>query len=83
MGITASTNEAFDPNLDCTFGSASCHQTLAITDLNRTPIKSTLLVSPRVLIDVLAVVFPNLRDFDKVMTGCSFSEDDFDGGLFP
>ena len=55
--------------------------TLAITDLNRTPIKSTLLVSPRVLIGVLAVVFPNLRDFDKVITGCSFLEDDFDGCL--
>ena len=52
-------------------------QTLAIPDLNRTPTNST----PKVLIDVLVVVFPDLWDFDKVMAGCSFAEDAFDGGL--
>ncbi|KAL9397477.1 hypothetical protein Peur_011730 [Populus x canadensis] len=52
-------------------------QTLAIPDLNRTPMNSTL----KVLIGVLVIVFPDLRDFDKVMAGCSFAEDAFDGGL--
>lgn len=55
--------------------------TLAIPIPNRAPTKSTMCVSPTILIGVLVVVFPNVQDSDPNLVVSTFSEDKFDGGL--
>jgi hypothetical protein len=54
---------------------------LAIPIPNRAPTKSTMRVSPTVLIGVLVVVFPDVQDSDPDLVVCTFLEDKFDGGL--